>query len=357
MLKILTVIGARPQFIKCAPVSNKLRHYFTEIIVHTGQHYDNNLSQVFFDQLSIPTPDYHLNVGSESHSVQTAKILIELEKVIHKVLPNIILVYGDTNSTLAAAIVAAKMLIPLVHIEAGLRSYNKKMPEELNRICTDHYSDVLFCPGEKATKNLKKEGIIRNVFNVGDVMKDAVLQFEKKIDPAIIYKKYNLKPEEPFLFFTVHRQENTDELKRLKKIFANLTQSPLKIIFPIHPRTKKIVTTNEIILPNNIIVVEPVDYIESIALQKLSNIVITDSGGIQKEAYFLRTPCITLREETEWEETVESGMNTIVGIDKEKYFQAHNKYLNYKLPESLKDYYGDGNASEKIANILRKIYE
>ena len=354
MKKILTIIGARPQFIKCSPVSKQLKNHFKEILVHTGQHYDENMSRFFFDELKIKKPDYNLNVGSSSHASQTANIMIRLEKVVKKNNPDLIIVYGDTNSTLAGSLVGAKLNIPIAHIEAGLRSFNKHMPEELNRICTDHYSEILFCPSKAAVNNLKKEGITKNVFLVGDVMKDAVLQNIKRIDSKTIRNKYNLNTNEEYCFFTLHRQENTDDLKRLSKITKMLQLTELKVIFPIHPRTKKIIKRNSIKLPKNVFITEPVSYFESLALQKNAQIVITDSGGIQKEACFLGIPCITLRDETEWIETVQKGYNTIVGTNTEKFEIALKKYSKKKKFYSSNDLYGDGKAAEKIVKILRR---
>ena len=350
----MTIIGARPQFIKSAPVSKQLKKHFEEILVHTGQHYDKNMSKFFFDELQLKKPDYNLNVGSGSHAEQTANIMIKLEKVIKKNFPDLIIVYGDTNSTLAGSLVGAKLNITIAHIEAGLRSYNKCMPEELNRICTDHYSKILFCPGKVAVNNLKKEGITKNVFLVGDVMKDAVLQNMERINSKTIRKRCNLKTDEEYYFFTLHRQENTDNLERLSKIFNMLRLAKLKIIFPIHPRTRKIITNSSIKVPENIFITEPVSYIESLSLQKNARIVITDSGGVQKEACFLGVPCITLRDETEWIETIKRGYNTIVGTDFKKFKKALEKYSEKDKYFNSNKLYGNGKAAEKIVRILRK---
>lgn len=354
MKKVLTVIGARPQFIKCGPVSRVLRKNFKEILVHTGQHYDEEMSKVFFKQLNIPKPDYNLNVGSASHAVQTASIMIGLEKIILKNRPNLIIIYGDTNSTLAGALVGAKLQIPIAHIEAGLRSFNKKMPEELNRITADHYSDFLFCPSETSVSNLKSEGIKKNVFMVGDVMKDAVLNNINLVNPVEICKRFNLDFDETFYFLTIHRQENTDDPKRFKKIIRILELIKYQVVFPIHPRTRKIIKQNKFVLPSNVSIINPINYLESICLQKLAKIIITDSGGIQKEAYFLHTPCITLRDETEWVETVKDGKNRVVGTDINKFRRAEEKFLQTKLNFNSNAFYGDGKASKKIADILRK---
>jgi len=349
----MTIIGARPQFIKCAPVSKQLRNHFEEILVHTGQHYDKNMSESFFNELNIKKPNFNLNIGSGNHATQTAKIMIGLENVIQKNNPDLIIVYGDTNSTLAGSLVAAKLNVPIAHIEAGLRSFNKLMPEELNRICTDHYSKILFCTSKVGVNNLKKEGITKNVFLVGDVMKDAVLQNIKRINSKTIRKKYHLSLNEKYFFLTLHRQENTDDINRLLKIFKMLQFTKLKIIFPVHPRTKKIINLYSLKFPKNVLITKPVGYLESLALQKNAQTVITDSGGIQKEACFLGVPCITLRDETEWIETVQRGYNTIVGTDFKKFKMALKKYSVKKkiISNSL---YGDGKASEKIVKILRE---
>lgn len=354
MKKILTIIGARPQFVKCAPVSVEIRKYFKEILVHTGQHYDDEMSDVFFRQLKIPKPNYNLNVGSASHAAQTAKIMMGLEQLIMKHKPHLILIYGDTNSTLAGALVAAKLHIPIAHIEAGLRSFNKKMPEELNRIAADHYSTFLFCPSETAVINLKKEGINKNVFNVGDVMKDAVLTNINKIHPKEICKKFEVDFSKPFYYCTIHRQENTDNTSRFRQIIKILKSTKYQVVFPIHPRTQKIIRQNKFILPSNVKKINPVNYLESLSLQKLAKIVITDSGGIQKEAYFLRTPCITLRGETEWIETVQDKKNIVVGTDLNRFKQAEKYFLNKKLDFNSKSFYGDGKASKKIVQILKR---
>ncbi len=349
----MTIIGARPQFIKCAPVSKQLRNHFKEILLHTGQHYDKNMSESFFNELNIKKPNYNLNVGSGSHAVQTATIMIRLEKVVKKNNPDLIIVYGDTNSTLAGSLVGAKLNVPIAHVEAGLRSFNKRMPEELNRICTDHYSKILFCTSKVAVNNLKKEGITKNVFLVGDVMKDAVLQNIKRINSKTTRKKYNLSPYEKYFFLTLHRQENTDDITRLLKIFKMLRLAKLKIIFPVHPRTKKIIKRYSLKLPKNVLITKPLSYLESLALQKNAQTVITDSGGIQKEACFLGVPCITLRDETEWIETVLKGYNTIVGTDFRKFKMALKKY-SVKKKITSNSLYGDGKAAEKIVRILRE---
>lgn len=349
---ILTVVGARPQFIKCAPVSKELRKYFNEILVHTGQHYDDEMSSVFFQQLNIPKPDYNLNAGSASHTKQTARIMLGLEKLVIKHKPHLVLIYGDTNSTLAGALVAVKMQIPIAHIEAGLRSFNKNMPEEHNRIAADHFSTFLFCPSDTAVKNLKKEGITNNVYSVGDVMKDAVLININKIHTKAISKKFELDLLKPYYFTTIHRQENTDDLKRFEQIVSILASAKHQVVFPMHPRTRKVIRTNKFILPPNVKCITPVNYLESLGLQKNAKLVLTDSGGIQKEAYFLHTPCITLRDETEWIETVKDRKNFIVGTNLKKFLKAEQIILHKGLAFSSSSYFGDGNAAEKIVRVL-----
>jgi UDP-N-acetylglucosamine 2-epimerase len=350
--RILTVVGARPQFIKCAPVSKVIGKYFKEILVHTGQHYDHEMSRAFFEELEIPEPDFNLGIGSDSPSAQTAKILIELEKVVKKKKPDLILTYGDTNSTLAASLTASKLTIPLAHVEAGLRSYNRNMPEEINRICSDRISDLLFCPTKTAKKNLESEGIRKNVYMVGDVMKDLILYtvksktFKRRISEDIFMDT------EPYYFLTIHRQENTDDAVRFKKIIKLIGKIKYKIIFPLHPRTKKQLRKKKIILPDNIFITKPVSYIESLVLQKNAKIVITDSGGMQKEAYILGKPCITLRDETEWTETLKDGFNSIVGADRNKFLSAIENCSASKLKPS-KNLFGHGDASVRIAKVLR----
>lgn len=353
MKKILTVIGARPQFIKCAPVSQVLRKKFKEILVHTGQHYDQNMSDVFFEQLSIPTPNYNLGIGSSTHAVQTAQMMMKIEEISLSEKPDAILVYGDTNSTLAGALVAAKLLIPLVHIEAGLRSFNKKMPEEVNRVCTDHLSKLLFCPTDVAVTNLLNENISQGVHLVGDVMKDAIFQVLENLDVSTVLQKFDIVENKKYYFFTLHRQENTDDLDRLSRILNFVSFSKYPVIFPIHPRTRKVIEQNNIRIPQNIILHPPVNYFESIALQKKSECVITDSGGMQKEAYILQKPCITLRPETEWVETVQDGVNILVDDNAEKFIEAIQKYQNNKIVGTFVRY-GDGKASVKIVETLEK---
>ncbi|MFN5985004.1 MAG: non-hydrolyzing UDP-N-acetylglucosamine 2-epimerase [Fluviicola sp.] len=351
MKKIITIIGARPQFIKAAAVSAVFSKYFNELLVHTGQHYDANMSDVFFDELGIPKPTYHLNIGSGSHGEMTGKMLTEIEKVLIAEKPDFVLVYGDTNSTLAGALAASKLLIPVIHVEAGLRSFNKAMPEEQNRILTDHISDLLFVPTQTAVDNLKTEGIVKGVHQVGDVMYDGILHFTKLAkEKSTILDQLNLA-EESFLLCTIHRAENTNDPERLKEICKGLSESGEQIVLPLHPRTQKFIADYGIQLGSNVRVIEPVGYLDMVRLESACKKIVTDSGGVQKEAFFLAKPCITMRDETEWVETVQNGWNVIVGADSEKIKDA---ITNFNPTNERKNYFGEGNASELMIDIINK---
>lgn len=360
MKKIITILGARPQFIKASVVSRELRKDFDEKIVHTGQHYDKNMSDIFFEQLEIPKPDFNLGLGGGSHAFQTGNMLIEIEKILIEERPDYVLVYGDTNSTLAGALAASKLCIPVVHIESGLRSYNMAMPEEQNRILTDHISKVLFCPTEVAVKNLEKEGITNNVYNVGDVMCDSVLYFSKLADKKFTKANLELIPiyEEKKLnkwyLTTIHRAENTMDDKNLYNILKTLNDLDNMVVFPVHPRIRKMVDTlREKNGYDNIYFVEPVDYLTMLYLTKNAEKVITDSGGLQKECYILDTPCITIREQTEWIETLNKGYNVLA---KPEYDDLYNKIINSKIIDDNKNnYYGIGDASKKIKDLLKEL--
>jgi len=349
MKKIISIIGARPQFIKSASLSKQLRKNFNEVIVHTGQHYDQNMSPVFFEELSIPKPDYNLGIGSGKHGEQTGKVIIELEKVLLKERPNLVLVYGDTNSTLAGSLSASKLNIKVGHIEAGLRSYNREMPEEINRLISDHLSDLLFCPTETAVKNLKKEGITKGVHNVGDVMYDSLLVNRKVANQkSRILRFLNLKPK-TYNYATVHRAENTDKRENLKNIIEAFGTSEELIVFPIHPRTKKMINEFKLDTPDNVKMIDPVGYLDNIVLMEGAKKILTDSGGVQKEAYLLKIPCITLRSETEWVETVDDGWNILVGVDSVRIVKAVKEF-NPK--GRTNDYYGVGQTSSRIVDVI-----
>ena len=349
-MKIVSVVGARPQFIKCAPVSRAVRKHAEEIIIHTGQHYDINLSKSFFDDLHIPNPDYNLGVGSGTHGYQTGAMLKGIEDILFTVHPDIVLVYGDTNSTLAGALAAAKLHIPLAHVEAGLRSYNKAMPEEINRVLTDHCSNLLFCPTETAVFNLKRENICKGVHLVGDVMYDALLYNSELAQQSPILEKLHLEPN-MYILATLHRASNTDNSDALKRIITGLSQVDNTVVFPVHPRTQKALKTFGISPGKNILLTEPVGYLDFLKLESEAAAIVTDSGGIQKEAYILRIPCITVRNETEWVETVEDGWNTLVGTDTDLIIKNVQEFRPDKGQRQL---FGDGTASHKIVRILKE---
>ena len=383
MVKILSIVGARPQFIKLAPICHAAVKYGKRLqhcIIHTGQHYDYNMSKIFFKELGIPDPDYHLNVGSASHGQQTGRMLERIEKILIKLRPDWVIVYGDTNSTLAGALAAKKLLIPVAHVEAGLRSYNCEMPEETNRIVTDHCSDILFCPTDTAIRNLEKEGfphminggklvLRRNrfglnktlpcVFNVGDIMYDA-LKTNLKIaeQKSHVLKELGLTSRAYYLA-TIHRAENTDNVKNLSNILIALCKisKNFPVIFPIHPRTRKQLHKFKIPprLVDQIRLIEPISYFDMLLLEKNAKVILTDSGGIQKEAFFLQVPCITLRAETEWLETVKKRWNFIAGVDVTKIMQAVKFFTRRRHPPLASSPFGKGNSAETILRILLKI--
>jgi UDP-N-acetylglucosamine 2-epimerase len=315
MKKIITVVGARPQFIKLAPLSKEIREKYLEVIVHTGQHYNDNMSMQFFRDLEMNEPDHNLGIGSGSHGVQTGKMLVLIEDVFIKEKPDLVIVFGDTNSTLAGALAAAKMNIPLAHVEAGLRSFNRQMPEEINRVAADHISDFLFAPTETAAKNLESEGLKEKSFLTGDIMVDTLKRnLSAGLRKSNILKTLKLTGEE-YMLLTLHRPYNVDNPDKLGKILNLLSQLDLKIFFPVHPRTRKIILKYKIPTAKNIILIEPLGYLDFICLEKNAKKIITDSGGIQKEAYILEKPCITIRPETEWIETVRDGWNILLDLN------------------------------------------
>ncbi len=354
-MKIVSIVGARPQFIKVKPLTDEFKKKrINHLLVHTGQHYDYEMSKIFFDELNIPEPDYNLEVGSHSQGKQTALMLERIEKVLLKEKPNLVIVYGDTNSTLSGALGAVKLHIPVAHVEAGLRSYRMNMPEEVNRVLTDRISKFLFCPTKTAVENLKKENIAKGVYLVGDVMYDVFKNSKCKMQKSKILKKLNLRSKE-YLLLTIHRQENTDSPKNLKLILSALKQTKEKIVFPVHPRTKKTIRQlpNHLIakLSNHFLFIDPVSYLDMLALEKNAQKILTDSGGVQKEAYWLGIPCITVRDETEWIETVESRWNILVGADKRRIINAvFNQSCKTRPP--LWKIYGNGNSAKTIIRII-----
>lgn len=368
-LKILTVLGARPQFVKAAVVSRSIALHndnlqegqIQEVIVHTGQHYDTNMSDVFFKEMSIPEPDHTLGICNTSHGAMTGRMLEQIEGVIFKEKPDIVLVYGDTNSTLAGALSAAKLNIPIAHIEAGLRSFNMRMPEEINRILTDRISHFLFCPTETAVNNLYNEGIVNNsklfpkppiILNVGDVMYDAVLFYKQISKPTEAVTQLIEDLKKDFYLATMHRPENTDDPQRLSNIVEafNIISETTPIVFPVHPRTRKEIVKHELNM-DKVKTIDPVGYFDMLSLLENCNTVFTDSGGLQKEAYFFHKPCITMRDETEWVELVEHGFNTLVGADKDKIINA-GKCINTISNECSMALYGTGDAGQKIVKSL-----
>ena len=352
-MNIATIVGARPQFIKAAMLSRKIldNNSINETIIHTGQHFDKNMSAIFFKEMKIPKPHYNLEIGSLPHGAMTGRQLEEIEKILYDLNPDIVVVYGDTNSTLAGAIAASKMHIPVAHVEAGLRSFNKKMPEEINRILSDHVSDYLFTPTDVAKKNLINEGIVdEKIFTVGDIMYDAALFYSELADKNLDFlENLSIKPEK-YILSTIHRPENTDNKIKMKNILTALSESTLPVVMPIHPRTKKKLFDYQLLDFKNIDFIDPVGYLDMILLQKNANKIATDSGGIQKEAFFHGIPCITIREETEWVELVDIGANKLTGSKKDKIQNALIEDFSF----SQDNLYGDGNTAQLIVEILSR---
>jgi len=355
-LKILTVIGARPQFIKAAAVSREIKKHnnISEIIVHTGQHFDKAMSDIFFEEMDIPKPNYNLDVNGLTHGAMTGQMMEKLDPIIAKEEPDAILVYGDTNSTLAGALCGAKLHVPVAHVEAGLRSFNNKMPEEINRILVDRMSSILFCPTETAINNLNSEGYSKfgsKIVRSGDVMLDAALFYAKKsVEKSKIVKTLGLESDS-YILATIHRAENTNDLERLNSIVKalNTISEHKRVVLPLHPRTKKIVENEKIVIKADVI--DPVGYFDMLELIKNSSMIMTDSGGLQKEAYFFKKRCVTLRDETEWVELVKAGVNSVVGSDADKIITAFDEAVN-KVFEGVENLYGDGRASKTIVDQL-----
>ena len=353
-MKIMTVIGSRPEIIQTAPVSRTFRqrgHH--EILVHTGQHYDYNMSDVFFEDLDVPIPELNLGVGSGSHARQTAEAMIRLESAMFREKPDYVVVFGDTNSTVAASMAAAKLNRPIAHIEAGLRSFDRRMPEETNRIVTDHLSTLLFAPTQVAVDNLKREGIVENVFLVGDVRVDLVLGLRKRaaLRRDALLARTSIKPGVPFILATIHRAANTDNPERLRGIVQALNELDLPVILPMHPRLVKMVKTFELRFGPNVRCVDPLGFLNMIALLDACEVVITDSGGLQKESYMLRRPTVTIRDTTEWVETLYSGWNRLcipdpVGVQAAVYDARH------EIPLEHPDYYGTYGTCERLTIVL-----
>jgi UDP-GlcNAc3NAcA epimerase len=351
MKKILTIVGARPQFVKAAVVSRKFSKIKSvkEVLVHTGQHYDYNMSNVFFRELEMREPDYNLNVGSGFQGEQTGKMIERIEQVLLKEMSNLVIVYGDTNSTLAGALAAKKLNIKIAHIEAGLRSFDMSIPEEVNRVVTDRLSDILFCPNGNSVKNLKKEGISKNVFNYGDIMFDSFLFYrEKAIKISTLVNKLRLKD---YVLCTIHRAGNTDDIDKLIAIVTALNRinKEIQVIVPLHPRTKKMLEQSNIQIDFKTI--DPVGYFDMLCLLDCCSLVITDSGGLQKEAFFSSKHCIVLRDKTEWIELVEHGFSILAGADANKIYKSYQKLIsrvsNFKI-----NLFGDGSAGELIVEEL-----
>jgi UDP-GlcNAc3NAcA epimerase len=360
-MKIVTILGARPQFIKAGSVSREIKRQreegrkLEEVIIHTGQHYDANMSDIFFDEMKIPKPDYFLDINGLSHGAMTGQMLEKIEAVLQKEKPDWVLVYGDTNSTLAGALAASKLHISIAHVEAGLRSFNMRMPEEVNRILTDRVSSALFCPTETAVDNLKKEGFpfvidgVQKVLNVGDVMQDGALFYSK----LAVAPNIDGLPENGYVLATVHRAENTDDSERLASIFSALSTiaEETPVILPMHPRTKKIIQNTAVDI-KNLTISDPVGYLQMVWLIKHASLIMTDSGGLQKEAYFFSKFCITLRDETEWVELVSGGVNFLAGADKVRILETYRQLKEQTFPSDAAALYGRGDASAKIVAAL-----
>lgn len=362
-MRIVTVVGARPQFVKAATLSRAIarhnasrpREQLEEKIVHTGQHYDKNMSDVFFEELGIPAPAYHLGVGSAPHGEQTGRMLEAIEKILLQDKPELLLVYGDTNSTLAGALAAAKLHIPVAHVEAGLRSFNRRMPEEVNRVVADHLSQLLFCPTGQSVENLAREGIRTGVHNIGDIMFDSVRHYGAQVEgrPRAL-AALGLEPK-GFALATVHRAENTDSAANLAQIFEAFgeIQATLPVVVALHPRTRHFLAQHGITVPAGVRLLDPLTYLEMIELEVQARIILTDSGGVQKEAFFARTPCLTLREETEWVETTQRGANRLCGASRTRIVEGLRAFEEKRVvPDFSGAPYGDGDAAGRIVAAL-----
>jgi UDP-N-acetylglucosamine 2-epimerase (non-hydrolysing) len=354
MMKVLSIVGARPQFVKLAPLHPEISRSHDHVVVHTGQHYDYEMSQVFFEQLDIPDPDHNLGVGSGTHAEQTGRMLSACEKVMMNERPDVVVVYGDTNSTIAGALAASKLHIPVAHVEAGLRSFNRRMPEEINRVLTDHISDLLLCPSRASVDNLRAEGIVDGVDLVGDTMVQTLLMIDDRLDNKVL-EENGLSPGE-YVLATIHRQDNADSRENMGSIIGAMSESGRTIVIPLHPRTRKNLERwdmlSDIEGSENILLLPPQGFLSFISLEKHSSVIMTDSGGVQKEAFFFRVPCITLRDDIEWVETVEEGWNSLVGADHDLIMEALEKAgPGIDDPSS----YGDYRVCARIVNVLESL--
>ncbi len=354
MIKVVSIVGARPQFIKAALVSEALRRTrgIREIFVHTGQHYDFKMSEIFFQELALKKPDYYLGVGSGSHAVQTGKMMMALEPLLMKEHPDLVIVYGDTNSTLAAVIAASKLHLRIAHVEAGPRAHDFAIPEEVNRVVTDRLCDILLCPTKHSWENLEKEDLRARSFLTGDVMRDLLVKNKRRIDASRIVRTLGLAPKK-YILMTLHRPDNVDEITKIKSILRAINALPYKVVFPVHPRTAA--TLKRGVVPEryyaNILFTEPFGYVDFLKLQREAFFIITDSGGVQKEAYLFKTPCLTLRRKTEWVETVRTGWNTLCPPDARRILTS---IKHFKTPSSHPPFFGSGNAAEKMVHIMKR---
>lgn len=352
-MKILSIVGARPQFIKLAPLSKKIRTKFNETIVHTGQHFDKGMSKLFFEQLEIPVPNYNLGISGGNHGEQTGKMLVDIEEVLIKERPDLVIVFGDTNSTLAGSLASAKLGIKTIHIEAGLRSFNRNMPEEINRIISDHSSDYLFAPTKTAVSNLRKEGLLSRTFLTGDIMVDSLKNnIEKALQFSNIIGELKIKTGKYYLL-TLHRPYTVDNSLNLKLILDKLSTLGKEIVFPVHPRTNKIIKDSKIRISKHIKLIEPLGYFDFISLEQNAEKIITDSGGIQKEAYILKKPCITIRPETEWIETVQNGWNKLLMPNEQNFSTA---ILNFIPVNTQINIFGSNVATKMVSKICDLLY-
>lgn len=357
-MKIVTILGARPQFIKAAMLHNQFRKYsdIEEVVVHTGQHYDKNMSEVFFFELNIAKPHYNLGIGGGSHGQNTGRMIEAIEAVLISEKPNSVIVYGDTDSTLAGALAAVKINIPIIHIEAGLRSFNRQMPEEINRVLVDHVSNLLFTPTKIASQNLLQEGIKENVFLVGDIMYDAAIHYSGLAEEkSLILKKLDISSK-CYILATIHRKENTDSLEKLENIITSLNNLPLPVILPLHPRTKLRLQTYDLVLGDNLKVIEPLGYLDMVMLEKNAAVIVTDSGGVQKEAYFHGVPSMIVRQETEWIELIDNKAGVLVDArDKLSFENAMQELMGFEIENVPENIYGDGNTSSNISQLITSL--